>query len=578
MHRLLIAFAIFTLTYPSTAIARDLATMKGSWICQSGCGCAPASPQKYASIAVRTAPGGKQEGVLRNECGNESAAEFTPGRIRAAQWNLGGGISADNNTISWDNASVWKRQPANVSELERRMAYWESRYFYCPSPLGPFPSKESENGAPACDDGDSVMFNALLCRSGDARGCNAVKLSQDKDGRFWRSPEKQRLRPAEPPGLQNGQTTFSGDHAAGLFVYFGHTGDRDAFARWIKWIDSNERCLTWCGGLPPVKTPRYCKNDRCALRFGDCQTLLLLGARMNVGVPFCKADPFNPLPTVTNAAQTLKNTYDETVGKLPIKPPEFDLLRKNFDNALAAYQKAVEPLERLRTKLEAELVETLLISQLEKAISARVNHRGYSRHNALVGIMMLEDWGLGRKWMNAEARRVAKDEPLNPFFQFVAYRKEDRQRMLADILEECPAESSDKRRLRRQWSWERDTSKREWVDTMYWDCSFVGRMYLEQGSPSAKENVVEAALRQVFGAELKKVAELHNRAAEALEKIRRLIKKPVDTVRDEAKKEFEEKKEKVEKFIEKPLDAITPKLPEKPLEKPLDTIKKLSPF
>lgn len=296
---------------------------------------------------------------------------------------------------------------------------------------------------------------------------------------------------------------------------------------------------------------------------------------MNVGVPFCKADPFNPLPTVTNAAQALKNTYDETVGKLPAKAPGLELLRKNFDKALAAYQKAVEPLEQLRTKLEAELVETLLISQLEKTISARVNDRGYSRHNALVGIMMLEDWGLGRKWMNAEARRVAKDEPLNPFFQFVAYRKESRQRMLADILEECPAESSDKRRLRRQWSWERDTSKREWLDTMYWDCSFVGRMYLEQGSPSTKENTAETALRQAFGAELKKVAELHNRAAEALEKIRKLIKDPGKTLVDEGKKAIQDLEDKAKQLKEKPLEAVTPQIPEKPLEKPVETIKEV---
>jgi len=142
-----------------------------------------------------------------------------------------GPVSADVSTLTWDNGGLWTRLPPSASKLDRWTAYWESRTFYCPSIASLFPSKE---GAP-CDDGDSIMFNALLCRMGDPRGCHAVKLSQTTDpslgdfGRFWRSPEQQRLRPQEPPGLKDGQTTFSGDHAQGLFLYFGYTGDEAHF-------------------------------------------------------------------------------------------------------------------------------------------------------------------------------------------------------------------------------------------------------------------------------------------------------------------------------------------------------------
>jgi hypothetical protein len=335
------------------------------------------------------------------------------------------------------------------SELRTRIGYWESRAFSCSSNYGDFPSKEGDGGAPACDDGDSVMFNALLCRAGDERGCKTVRQSQDEDGRFWRSPKKRQARPEEPSGLKGGETTFSGDHAVGLMVYFGHSGDKSTFENWIKWIDSNERCLTFCGAMP-IGTPRYCKNDRCAFRPDDCQTLLLLGQRLNVGVPFCAIDPITPVPTITNVAQALKNTYDETLGKFPVQPPRLKLLRDNFDDALRAYEDAVRPIEQLRTQVFASAVRTLLMAQIEKALSARFNDRGFSRHNALVQIMMLQDWGLGIRWMSSEATRVAKDEPLNPFFQYVAYRRQNKASMLPLILDECPSKTTDRDHLRRQ--------------------------------------------------------------------------------------------------------------------------------
>jgi hypothetical protein len=489
-----------------------LSLVKGSWICQSGCSCSPASPNRYTSI--------KAEGVARNECGGESAVDISAGRIEAKDWSIAGTVSPDNASISWDNGSVWIKQPPTVSELEGRMAYWESRTFYCPSADGPlFPSKEAEGGAPACDDGDAVMFNALLCRSGDARGCNTVRLSQDEDGRWWRSPEKRRLRPEEPSNpIQGGQTTFSGDHAAGLFIYFGVTHDSAAFQRWIRWIDSNERCLTWCG-IMPAGTPRYCKNDRCALRRGDCPILLLLGKMLNVGVPFCSSDPIElPIPTVTNVAKTLENIYDETIGKLPVQIPGLAQLRDAFDKALKAYQNAIAPIEALRTQLEASIVQDLALAQLHETIAALINARGYSRHNALAQIMMLEDWDLGRHWMNDAARSIANNEPLNPFFQFVAFRRENRDAMLTDILQDCP-DASTEHRLRREWAWERDSRERAWDNTVYWDCLFVARMYLEPGAPAIHDDFDESGLRAALAGLIATASQKEQELRDALKKI-----------------------------------------------------------
>lgn len=441
------------------------------------------------------------------------------------------------------------------AELELRKQVWKSRAFLCPSKAGNFPSKEDESGAPRCDDGDSVMFNALLCRAGDKRGCKAVQLSQDRDGRFWRSPEKRRLRPEEPGGLTGGETTFSGDHAVGLMVYFGHTKDKKAFRNWIRWIDGNERCLTFCG-LMPAGTARYCKNDRCALRLGDCQTLILLGERLSVGVPFCSADPIGQIPTVTNIAKTLKNTYDETIGKFPIQPPELKLLRDNFDKALKAYQDAMAEVDKLRTKVHALLVRESRFPQIEKALSAKLNARGYSRHNAMVQIMMLEDWGHGHDWMSSEARKIARDEPLNPFFQYVATRRGSKDSMLKPILNACPGKD-DPMQLRRQWSWERDSEKKEWLNTMYWDCLFIAAMYEEKRKPpNAVSGKVPALLGDLNGA----IASATRNATDVkailkeIEELLQAVKQPGKAVNrkiDEKKTILKNPKKGIEKKIEK---------------------------
>lgn len=431
-------------------------------------------------------------------------------------------------------------QPA--TELQDRIVYWQERAFTCPSAEGGFPSKEGEGGAPSCDDGDSVMFNALLCRAGDQRGCNAVKLSQDTDGRFWRSPNKRAERPAEATGHEHGQTTFSGDHAAGLVVYFGHTKDSDAFGRWIKWIDANERCLTFCGAMP-VQTPRYCKNDRCALRVGDCQVLVLLGERLKVGVPFCSFEPFTPVPTFTNLAQALKNAYDETAAKLPFELPSMKALRDNFDEVLGAYNKLAAPIEDLRTRLSAAIVRGLSLAQIEKEISARVNERGYSRHNALVQIMALQDWGLGSPGMTAEAGRVAADEPLNPFFQYVAYRRQSKASMLPLIKAECPSRN-DPIRLRRQWSWERDTDKREWVDSMYWDCLFIAAVFSEGGAyPGDRGAPTEEFLRKQLGDLIGMADAAQKYMEQVIDLLRaavKIVENPADAVKDGLQKQFDE--------------------------------------
>ena len=503
MLRLMIYVSL--VLYPVVdAAAKDLDGLRGLWVCKSGCGCTPASPHRYTFI--------KAEGVARNECGNESKLTITKGRLQAPGWgengNLGATVSADGRTINWADRSIWARLPTDASELETKMAYWESQAFYCGAVKGqPFPSKFAGGPSPSCDDGDSIMFNALLCRAGDPRGCNTIKLSQDgrkgDDGRFWRSPNKLKIR---PPEGENGQTSFSADHAVGLFLYFGYTRDSAALKRWINWIGANERCASAdCLPMPPG-TPRYCKDDHCGFRIDDCPTLLLLAERLNVGVPFCSPNAILPVPTLESAALELKKQYDATFGKLPIEPPGLKELRGNFDKALKAYQDATAIVEQLRAKVTAMEIRRSNLVQIEKTLTARLNARGYSRHNALVQIMMLQDWGEGTSKMSGAADDLATNEPENPFFQYVAHRRKNKAAMLSDI-DVCPTAGNDPKGSRSQWSWERDTSEKAWVNTMYWDCLFIAAMYLDKAATPPDDNSTEDTLRGLLDDAIKAAAQ-----------------------------------------------------------------------
>lgn len=411
---------------------------------------------------------------------------------------------------------------ASGSELDQRMVHWKDRAFLCSEGAGGFPSKaheKNQGGDAKCDDGDSIMFNALLCRAGVKLGCETIRRSQDADGRFWRSPAKRAARPAEPSSLSKGETTFSGDHAAGLMLYYATTGDRRSFASWVRWIGLNEVATR----APMVGSHRYCENDRCAFRPGDCQILLLLGSRMNVDVPFCTADPTNALPEFTSVAGQLEMIYKEIARSVGIKLTPLRKAASAFRKALAAYEKALGPLASLRTKLHAQVVLSTQMAQIKVSVGALVNEPGFSRHNALVRVLTLEDMGLGRPWTNAISRRVAGWEPQNPFFEFVAHRTERSDRLLTKILNACPDAESDPGNARNQWAWERSTSEAAWVNTMYWDCIFVAELY-KSGEKLPSMNQVDLTIAEahtLLGNRIGDVKKLEKRARNLLEAFRK---------------------------------------------------------
>jgi hypothetical protein len=76
---------------------------------------------------------------------------------------------------------------------------------------------------------DALLFDGLLCFSGEQSSCAAVKASQDPSGRFWRSPENIG---------KEGDSAFSPDMALGPLLYFVKTRDTDAALAWLRYIES----------------------------------------------------------------------------------------------------------------------------------------------------------------------------------------------------------------------------------------------------------------------------------------------------------------------------------------------------
>ena len=215
---------------------------------------------------------------------------------------------------------------AEDTELERLTAYWKGEAPWCPSPaiIGDkvvsieFASKDQhEKSAQGdripCNDGDSVMFNGLLCLAGveadqtddkaDTKaakplrevGCNVVKYSQTttKDspdyGRWWRSPRRVYLAKQNQQSEGGSELTFSNDHALGVMAYIAATKDVDAFRAWTQWIrDKAGPCQSTSCFL--VGLPRYCPDDRCGFKFADCPLLDRLAQYLGVENAACSSD------------------------------------------------------------------------------------------------------------------------------------------------------------------------------------------------------------------------------------------------------------------------------------------------
>lgn len=113
---------------------------------------------------------------------------------------------------------------------------------------------------------------------------------------------------------------------------------------------------------------------------------------------------------------------------------------------------------------------TAFLNRIYFLIAALVNPPGYQLH--LVGVSLLVQKKLGQ-WGYLEkkaAARLAKRQPSNPFFQFLAGNNLKAGTLLEDIKMQL---SIDGQGAMHQWGWEREDAERAWKDSCGHDIIFM---------------------------------------------------------------------------------------------------------
>ena len=365
------------------------------------------------------------------------------------------------------------------AELDRRTNYWRTQLPFCNWPgFAPYPSKfDDVLPDPAdplkgqCNDGDSVIFNGVLCASGDDRGCDAVRRSQAPDGEFWRSPRKVGV-------FSKDETPFSDDHFLGVWAYIAHKKDIVSFRKWIDWIDGQPR-------------PRVCQDDKCTFGVSDCPMLDILALLLLESNKVC--DPQHKLfDAATKAVGDAEKRFSDATAQLyeipgsEILRPTVELLKTSFVDSLEILRKTTAKAEEIR--IQAATYARVLAgpASLIVAINTAVNEEGPGQWDAAVEVLLLKKYVRINMPGFVEATGIlALKQPENPFFEYVTHGPTER--MLSQILAKCPAPENDPPHARFQWTWERADNEQPppWKKTMYWDCLTVANLY-KDGPPYAR--------------------------------------------------------------------------------------------
>jgi hypothetical protein len=212
-----------------------------------------------------------------------------------------------------------------------------------------------------CNDGDGVIFNGVLCISGDDRGCDPVRRSQAGDGEFWRSPRKVGV-------FSKDETPFSNDHVLGVWAYIAHKKDKVAFRKWIDWID----------GQP---YPRFCQDKNCIFGVSDCPMLDALALILLESNKVC--DPQHKvIDLAAKAAVDAQRRFNDAIAQL-YKIPGSAVLRSAAEPLKASFAASVQVLLKATQKSEEVRIQAATYARalsgapsLIVGINALVNNLG----------------------------------------------------------------------------------------------------------------------------------------------------------------------------------------------------------
>lgn len=401
-------------------------------------------------------------------------------------------------TASCDG-STWEdeEQGLILEKLFEREAMWREhtsdiQQFGC---ANLFPTKKG------CDPlgdigvaGDSVLFNSLLCYSGEASACRAVRKSQDSSGRFWRSPLHIGGRQIPDSG------SFSKDHVVGLLLYFAVSKNRNAAQRWLWSIqeDANlvHRSLEIGKEIGEDVAREASNGAECVGQGLPCLVSeyqedwedLSYEEKIACGIITVAFPPAGVVcpAVVSNGKKLVKSghvprylsLYLERVceeAHCVLTPNLYALMYKTWKYI------GLEPSINMKVFRAADGEESM-ISQIKKvdpgvelhlkavtALIRRVTHRG-ATSKMIDAIVEKDDKNPFHLYLdNAPLKKIV--EAFAP--------------MLTLTLDDMRANRG------HQWTWERDSADEEWRDSMGWDLIFIKNLLRPQLSASAEKYIQE---------------------------------------------------------------------------------------
>ena len=130
-------------------------------------------------------------------------------------WLSGCTLRGFNEKVFWGDYRLLQNKFENVDELASHL-----RRNSATCSLTQAPTKSN------CNDGDSVLWNGLLClTSSHPKACFYVRDSQDESGWIWRAPYRKGLDTIN---------AFSRDMSLGFLAYVATTKDFPALHRWAQ--------------------------------------------------------------------------------------------------------------------------------------------------------------------------------------------------------------------------------------------------------------------------------------------------------------------------------------------------------
>ncbi len=305
--------------------------------------------------------------------------------------------------------------------------------------------------------GDSVLFSAILCYSGESWACESVKRSQGSDGRMWRAPQRVE-RGVEP--------TFSRDHLLGVLLWMvtmknnGRGNEAITLAdKWWNWIAEKRRR----------------EIQKAVNRIADADIELL---RDVVISPLRRGGSLDIIlgGSVPSRYRICDGEDDYcSISLIPYGHWGRLMLEVwRYIGATTSLSKSIEVpisipgLDRSSFSLDFDLNEYSVLDYntifLQNDFAGQTGGIGSAFHDHLnvVTALILRTMGRSNGLAEETVQAIASRNP-NPFFLWAAGKLPEAK---AKALELCPRKQPQEMT---QWAWERAYSEEAWKQSFGWD-------------------------------------------------------------------------------------------------------------